>query len=73
MKRTTVGGLDAPAGTPQGVRPGGAIDYMRRRPSQADSRGGVLCAFSLSILSLSGEPESSHYVICPFAFRMLYC
>ncbi len=39
MKRTTVGGLDAPAGTPQGVPRGGAIDHTRRRPSQAGSMG----------------------------------
>ncbi len=29
MKHTAIGGLDAPAGTPQGVRLGSAIDHTR--------------------------------------------
>jgi hypothetical protein len=68
MKRATVGGLDAPAGIPQGLRPGGAIDHTRLRTSQA---GWVLCAFSLSILFLQSERESSLAEISPFAIRKI--
>jgi hypothetical protein len=71
MKRTAVGGLNAPAGTPLCLLLGGAIDHTRpRQAGVMEWRSPcLLYTISLSIKLLLGESVSSLSKICFFVIR----